>query len=140
MKRLHFSIVIQALRQRVWDTMLGPDTYRQWTAGFCEGSYYEGSWDQGATIRFLGPSGEGMLAQIEENRLHEFISIRHLSCFENGVVKPALEPAFENYTFGDHAEGTELVVDMDSVPEYEAMFSEMWPNSLQLLKALCEQS
>jgi hypothetical protein len=105
--------------------MLAPETYQQWTVPFCEGCYYEGTWEQGATMRFLGPSGEGMLAQIAENRLHEFMSIRHLSC--------------TNYTFSDHAEGTELVVEMDTTAEHEAMFSEMWPQALQLLKAICEQ-
>lgn len=119
--------------------MLAPDTYRLWTVGFCEGSYYEGSWEQGSTIRFLGPSGEGMLAQIAENRLHEFISIRHLSCMEKGAERTFPEPLFENYTFRDHADGTVLAVEMDSIAEYEAMFSEMWPHSLQLLKAICEQ-
>lgn len=119
--------------------MLAPDTYRQWTAGFCEGSYYEGSWEQGAAIRFLGPSGDGMLATIAENRLHEFISIRHLSCQENGVVKTFPEPLFENYTFADHAGGTLLEIGMDTTAEYEAMFSEMWPHSLQLLKTICGQ-
>lgn len=139
MKRLHFSIVIRAPRHQVWDIMLAPETYQQWTVPFCEGCYYEGTWDQGATMRFLGPTGEGMLAQIAENRLHEFLSIRHLSCTQNGVEKIFPDPIFENYTFRDHAEGTELAVEMDTNAEHEAMFSEMWPHSLQLLKAICEQ-
>lgn len=139
MKRLHFSIVIQAPRHQVWDIMLAPETYQQWTVPFCEGCYCEGSWEQGATMRFLGPTGEGMLSQIAENRLHEFLSIRHLYCTQNGVENIFPEPIFENYTFCDHAEGTELVVAMDTNAEHEAMFSEIWPQALQLLKAICEK-
>ena len=139
MKRLQFSIVIKAAREHVWETMLAPETYGQWTAGFCEGSSYEGRWEEGAMVRFLSPSGEGMVAQIEEVRLHEYLSIRHLSFLEKGVEKPVPEPTFENYTFRDHAEGTELSIEMDSTAEYEAMFTEMWPRSLQLLKGLCEK-
>ncbi|HSP92676.1 MAG TPA: hypothetical protein VLN08_17305 [Vicinamibacterales bacterium] len=59
MKTLQFAIDIRASRQTVWDTMLALDTYRVWTAEFAEGSYYEGSWEQGARIRFLVPSGPG---------------------------------------------------------------------------------
>lgn len=140
MKKLHFSITIHASRQVVWDTMLQPETYQLWTAGFCEGSYYEGSWEKGASILFLGPSGEGMKAVIAENRPLEFISIRHLSCFTKEKEDIITEPAFENYSFRDVEGGTELLVDMDGFEQYEAMFQEMWPRSLQLLKALCEKN
>ena len=29
MKKLHYTIIIDAPRELVWDTMLAPDTYRQ---------------------------------------------------------------------------------------------------------------
>lgn len=32
------------------------------TAAFCEGSCIVGSWEQGAKIHFLAPSGDGMAA------------------------------------------------------------------------------
>lgn len=138
MKTLHFSVVIHALRQRVWDTMLQPETYSQWTAAFCEGSYYKGSWETGSDILFLSPSGEGMKAVIAENRPGEFVSIRHFGCVTHENVEPITEPAFENYSFRDVEDGTELRVDMDSPDQYEAMFQDMWPRALLRLKALCE--
>jgi uncharacterized protein YndB with AHSA1/START domain len=139
MKTLRFQIIIQAPRQLAWDTMLAPDTYQQWTTAFCEGSCYEGSWDKGSTMLFLGPNGDGMKAVIAENHPLEYLSIRHLCCLEGGVEKPFPQPAFENYTFRDHPDGTELIVEMDTTPEYEKMFCEMWPGALQLLKTICEQ-
>jgi uncharacterized protein YndB with AHSA1/START domain len=138
MKKLHFTIRIDAPRQLVWDTMLQPETYSQWTAAFCEGSYYKGSWEAGSDILFLSPSGEGMKAVIAENRAGEFLSIRHFGCVTNEAVEPITEPAFENYAFRDVEGGTELGVEMDSPDQYEAMFQDMWPRALQLLKALCE--
>ncbi len=138
MKKLSFTIRIAAPRQVVWDTMLEPATYSQWTAAFCEGSYYKGSWETGSDILFLSPSGEGMKAVIAENRPGEFLSIRHFGCVSNGKEEPITEPAFENYTFRDVEDGTELRVDMDSSDQYEAMFQDMWPRALVLLKALCE--
>lgn len=140
MKKLHFTIRIAAPRQVVWDTMLQPETYSKWTAAFCDGSYYKGSWETGSDILFLSPSGEGMKAVIAENRPGEFISIRHFGCVSNENVEPITEPAFENYAFRDVEGGTELSVEMDSPDQYEAMFQDMWPRALQLLKALCESN
>ena len=138
MKKLHYSIIIQAPRQVVWDTMLSPDTYRQWTVPFCEGSYYEGSWEKGSAIKFLSPGGEGMRAEIAENRPLEHLSIRHLACILAAGEQPFPEPAFENYTFRDSGTATELLVDVDTDEKWEAMFAEMWPPALTLLKELCE--
>lgn len=140
MKTLHYTITIAAPRQLVWDTMLGPETYKQWTAAFCEGSHYEGSWDKSSTMLFLSPSGEGMKAVIAENRPLEHLSIRHLACIMGGKEESFPEPSFEKYTFREVDGGTELLVDMDSLEQYEAMFQDMWPRSLALLKGLCEKT
>ena len=138
MKKLNYSTLIQAPRQVVWDTMLAPDTYRQWTVGFCEGSYYEGSWEKGSGIKFLSPSGEGMRAVIAENREPDYLSIQHLACILNAGEDLLPEPAYENYTFRACGTGTELLVEVEIDEKWETMFEEMWPRSLGLLKALCE--
>ncbi|MDQ5893468.1 MAG: hypothetical protein QG640_480, partial [Patescibacteria group bacterium] len=31
MQKIHFSIQINAPKEKVWDTMLGEATYREWT-------------------------------------------------------------------------------------------------------------
>lgn len=54
MLELHFSITIQAPATKVRDTMLGKDTYRQWTEVFNPaGSRYEGDRSQGSKMLFL---------------------------------------------------------------------------------------
>jgi hypothetical protein len=96
MKKLHFSIIIQANRETVWDAMLAPDTYRLWTAEFAVGSYFESSWATGERIRFLVPGGSGMTSVIVENRPHEFLSTKHLGYIANGVedTSEACSPCF----------------------------------------------
>lgn len=146
-KTLRFSAVIQAPPERVWERMLAPESYREWTAAFMEGSYYEGSWEPGQRIRFLSPMGGGMAAEIAENRRGAFVSIRHL-----GEVRPdgtedldspavrAWAPAYENYRFVARGDGaTEVQVEMDSLPSYEAFMLEAWPKALARLKAVCER-
>jgi len=145
MKTLTFETTINAPRQQVWDTMLGPETYKTWTAAFCEGSYFEGAWDEGAKIRFLGPTGDGMSAVIAENRRHEFVSIRHIGMIEKGVEDTTSEkvrawtPAYENYRFADAAEGCRLTVTLDTAPEWEQYMQDTFPKALALLKSICER-
>lgn len=144
MKLLTFTATIRAPREVVWNTMIDPTSYREWTRAFCEGSYYEGSWDQGATIRFLSPSGEGMVATIERNQPHEFISIRHLGFVANGQDDTTSEavtswaPAHENYRFETVSGGTKLTVTQDMQEDYVAMMEDKWPKALEALRALCE--
>lgn len=150
MQKLHFSILIHAPRAKVWDTMLGDVTYRQWTEVFNPGSYFKGSWEAGSSIQFLGPDPEGggeggMVSHIKENRLHEFVSIEHLGMIKNGVEDTTSEqvkkwtPAFENYTFVDKGGDTELVIGIDVPDEYKTMFEEMWPKALLKLRELTEK-
>ena len=144
-KTLTFEIAIHAPRARVWATMLDPETYKAWTSAFCEGSYFVGSWDEGAKIQFLSLSGDGMTAFIAENRLHEFVSIRHLGVIEKGVEDTSSEkvrawaPAYENYRFSDLPEGCRLTVTVDTVAEYEQYMRDTFPKALALLKELAEK-
>ncbi|MBW0433698.1 hypothetical protein DLM76_09765 [Leptospira yasudae] len=149
METISFSTLIHADVKTVWNKMLEDKTYRIWTEAFHAGSYYEGSWDKGSIIRFLGPDENGglggMYSRIKENIAHQFISIEHLGMISNGVVDTESEevkkwtPAFENYTFKEQGPGkTELIVEMQVAEEYKPMFEDMWPKALKALKDLCE--
>jgi L-rhamnose mutarotase len=147
MQKSHYSIYIDAPKKTVWDTMLNDATYRQWTVPFSAGSYYEGDWQEGSTIKFLSDEMEGgMYSKIKESRLHDFVSIEHLGMISaDGEIDTTSEeikkwtPAFENYTFTEKDGGTEVSVDLDTADEYKDMFDDMWPKALQLLKELSEK-
>jgi hypothetical protein len=146
MKTLTFEVTIHAPRGLVCSTMLGPETYKAWTAAFGEGCYYTGSWGKGDKIQFLAPSGDGMTAVIAENRPNEFVSIRHLGVIEKGVEDTTSEkvrawaPAYENYRFSDTPSGgCRVTVTMDTAPEWEEYMLDAYPKALELLKGLCER-
>jgi len=149
MKKTHFSIVINAPVEKVWNTMLDDATYRIWTSAFHEGSYYKGDWSEGSKILFLGPNDDGteggMVSRIAVNRLHEFVSIEHQGIINKGVEDTTSDeakkwaPAFENYTFAKHDDGTELFIDVDVLPEYEEMMTGIWPKALEKLKEISEK-
>lgn len=149
MQKIHFSIQINAPREKVWHTMLDDATYREWTKAFNPGSYYEGNWETGSEIKFLGPGegGEvgGMYSRIKENRMYEFVSIEHIGMIQNGVIDTTSEmvkkwtPAFENYTLTEVDGGTKLDIDVDIAEEYKIEFEKMWPVALGILKEIAEK-
>lgn len=144
-RKIQFSTTIAAPPAKVWEATFADETYRRWTSAFAEGSHFEGSWEEGSRIRFLAPSGDGMVAEIAESRRPEFLSIRHLGTFANGVEDTESEavrswaPAYENYTFQAIPEGTRMVVDQDVSNDWEQYFEETWPKALALLKQICEE-
>lgn len=146
MKTLRFESIIHAPRAEVWEAMLGPETYRLWTAAFSEGSYYEGSWETGARIQFLGPDGNGMVSVIAESRPGEFLSIQHLGMIKDGIEDTTSDQvkawagAFENYSFSDSGTSTRLEVTLDVTSDFEDYMNRTWPKALAVLKDLCETS
>lgn len=150
MQKINFSIQINAPKEKVWDTMLGEATYREWTVPFHVGSYYKGDWSEGSKMVFLGPDevnkkDGGMVSRIKTNRKYEFISIEYLGMIVNGVEDTTSDevkkwtPAFENYTFTEKDGGTEVSVEIDVNDEYKATFEEMWPKALKILKSIAER-
>ena len=144
MKTLHFSIDVRASRQTVWETLLGRESYRIWTTEFADGSYFEGTWEAGTRMRFLVPSGEGMVAEVAEHRSQEYLSLRHLGFVKDGVedteseMVKAWAPAFENYSLSYAGLSAHLAVDIDVTPEFEEYMLKVWPKALARLKAMCE--
>ncbi len=145
MTNLHYAIQISAPREKVWDVMLGDATYREWTAVFMPGSYYQGDWSEGSKMLFLGPGAEGeaeggMAAVVKEHRPHEFVSLEYHAEIRNGVEVPMAGNGFENYTLKDIDGGTEVSIDLLNLPdEYVDMFDESWPKALEKLKELAEK-
>lgn len=144
LQTLKFEILIEAPVEQVYQTMIDPADYRDWTSAFAEGSHYEGSWDAGASIRFLAPSGDGMLSEIAENRPNAFISIRHVGMIDKGVedrssdAVKAWAGACENYRFQAVPQGTRLDVEQQITPDWAEQMQTTWPQALLRLKALCE--
>jgi len=147
---IHKIIFINASREKVWNTMLGDATYREWTTAFCPGSYYKGSWEDGSKILFLGPNPEtgaegGMVSRIKESRLHEFVSIEHLGMIMDGVEDLESDTVkewkgfLENYTFTEKDAGTELIIDTDTTEAEAKNMETMWDKALISLKELAEK-
>lgn len=149
MKKINLDITINASCEAVWDAIVNDANYRLWASVFEPSSYFEGGWNKGDTIRFLGTNEkgekEGMVSEIAESIYPQYISIKHLGYIANGIDDTTSEeirkwaPAFENYTMEKLGENKTLFkLDMDVTDEFFDMFMELWPKALAKLKEVCE--
>ena len=148
MKTLHFETIINAPVEKVYRSMLDDETYKQWTSEFNPTSRYEGSWEKGSKILFLGEAEDGkasgMVSRIRENRPNDFVSIEHLGILEDGEEittgekVEAFAGALEEYTFVPKKGSTKVQVRMDTTPEWESYFKSTWPKALKKLKDIVE--
>ncbi len=152
MEKLQFTVDIQAPVSTIYDVMLGissKSTYEQWTALFNPTSTFEGSWDKGSKILFLGvdEKGEkgGMVSRIAENIPNRFVSIQHyglLKADQEITEGPEVEKwanGFENYTFEENQGTTTVTVDLDTTEDFVNYMNEKYPKALNKLKELCEK-
>ncbi len=151
MKKLNLEKEINNSPENVWDSVVNKTKYNRWTSAFQETSHFEGGWNKGDKIRFLGFNAEGqkmgMVSEIAESRFPEYISIKHLGNILNGVEDYTSDevkkwaPSFENYTFEKLSDKKTLFkLDMVVPEDYYDMFMQMWPNALNLLKQVSEDS
>jgi uncharacterized protein YndB with AHSA1/START domain len=146
---LHFEVCINAKRDKVCGMMLGKETYPGWTTEFNPSSRFEGTWEKGTTMRFLGidkdGSEGGMACRVRENIRNRFVSIEYSALIKNGKEITSGEEAMqwtggrENYSFFDENGRTLVSVDVDCSPQFVGYFNETWPRALRKLKQNCEK-
>lgn len=148
MKKLTYTAKIAAPVDVVWKTMLEDETYRDWSGAFHEGSYFEGGWETGDSIRFLGPDDDGtvggMIGVIERNEPLQMVSVRYLGQVEKGIddldspQARSIAGTHENYSFTEERGVTTVLVELDSDDDWVEMLDEMWPIALERLKEIAE--
>ena len=152
MQKLQFKKEINASAQKVYETMLGlkdKSTYEYWTATFNPTSSYEGSWDKGSKIHFVGVDENGkkggMASEIVEHQPANFVSIRHYGFLDGDIEITTGEQVekwaggHENYSFQENNGITTLTVDMDTIDEYLEYFNDIYPKALDKLKEISEK-
>jgi uncharacterized protein YndB with AHSA1/START domain len=148
---MDFNIEINAPREKVWDVLLGENTYPIWTSAFSEGSNVKTDWQKGSKALFIDASNRGMVSRIVDNVPNEYLSIEHLGMYDNGVEDYESEHvkmwagAKENYTLSEVNGKTNLHIymEMDESEKNKQMidmFAKMWPKALDKVKELAEGS
>lgn len=148
MEQLQFEKRINASANLVFDKMLSKDTYEQWTYHFNPGSTFEGTWEKGSKIYFIGPQDdgkkEGMVGMIAENIPGKLLTISHLGFLSgdqeitSGESVDSWSGAIEEYSFEEKDGVTTLKVRVDVTDDHKDYFAKVWPLALDELKSICE--
>lgn len=112
-------------------------------------STYEGSWNKGSKILFLGvdENGQqgGMVSRIVENIPNQFVSIQHYGLLNAGqeiTEGPDVEKwanGLENYTFEENNGTTTVIVDLDTAEDFLDYMNQSYPKALDKLKEICKK-
>jgi hypothetical protein len=142
MKRLRFSIEIDAPRDHVWHTLWDDGSFRDWANLIDEGTYMVGELDEGSQVQWISASsGYGVTSMVEKLISNECVVFRHLAdTKEDGLLERENEwtGGREIYSLQANKTGTTLTVELDTPPDQEETFEEILPNALARVKALAE--
>ncbi len=146
MKHLEFKIEISSPAKKVWETMLNKETYEQWVSKSWPNSSYDGKWEQGQKIKFVGPDGSGTLAEMVEVKPYQSIVARHIAVLGPGGTEDRTSDiakgwigTMEGYKFAEQQGKTTVTVSIDTPPDWAKMFEEGWPAALEELKRITER-
>lgn len=142
MKKLKFSIEINASKEKVWSTLWDDVTFRDWAGIIDEGTYLEGEIKEGNQIQFISSiNGYGVTSLIEKLKLNEFILFRHSADTQKrGEEKRKKEwtGGAESYSLSEKCGVTRLIIQTDVPQELEEIFNDRIPKSLKRIKTLAE--
>lgn len=152
MKKIQFHEEIHASAQKVYETMLGlndKSSYEYWTAAFNPTSTFEGNWEKGSKILFVGTDENGkkggMVSKIVEHQPAVFVSILHYGFLDGdqeittGEQVEKWAGGHENYGFEEKDGITTVTVEMDTIDDYLDYFNNTYPEALKKLKELAER-
>ncbi|MEN6339839.1 MAG: hypothetical protein ABFD03_06900 [Clostridiaceae bacterium] len=143
MKKLQFSIEINALKERVWTTLWEDTTFRDWASILDEGTYMQGVMKEGNEIQFISSvNGYGVTDLVEKLNPNAFVLFRHgADTKESGQLEREKEwtGGTESYSLSETNGVTTLVVKTDVPQEQEETFQIRFPKALERIKTLAEK-
>lgn len=146
MKKLEFTIDIDAPAEKVWYSLWDEENYKNWTSAFCEGSYVVTDYKEGSKAHFLSPSGEGMFSSVTRNKPFEIMSFNHIGLLKNFEEQPIDDDTKlwsgceEKYELAENNGKTTVKASVDVIEQHADYFNQSFPNGLKKLKEIAENS
>ncbi len=144
LKKVNFSTIINASKEKVWNALWDNENYKKWTAAFSEGSSAVTDWNEGSKILFLDGKGSGMYSIIHKKIPGEIMSFKHIGEVKDGIEQPLNEKTeawsggLETYTLKETEGKTEVNVELDVPGDFMDYFTTTFPVALENLKNLAE--
>ena len=142
MKKLEFTIEINAPKEKVWQALWQDENYRIWTSVFQPGSYAESDFLKGSKFRFLNPEEDGVWGEIVEMIPNEKMYFLHKGEVHKGINQPAAygDDAIENYELKEIDGRTELKAMLNAPEDFVEYFVTSIPKSLEKVKQIAENN
>jgi uncharacterized protein YndB with AHSA1/START domain len=142
MKKMQFSIEINATKEKVWDTLWQDETLRQWASIIDPGTHMVGNLKEGNEIQFISGNGYGVTSLVEKLTPYEFLLLRH-SADTKDSGKREREKQWtggkESYSLTEKNGTTTLTFTSDVPPELEEYFKVNYPKALERVKVSAER-
>ena len=111
---------------------------------FAEGGRAETDWQEGGTVRFLGPDGTGLLGRVVASRQPEHLDVEYTGVVGGGHDDTESEQArlwsgtHETYRLAEADGGTHLAISAPMEDAYYDDMAEAWDRALARVKELAE--
>lgn len=139
MKKLQFSIDIEAPREKVWSILWDDKTFRDWANNIDEGMYMTGDLKEGNEVQFMSPNGFGVASFVSKLAVNEFVSFQHMMDTRDGEEREKeWTGGTESYSLTEKDGVTTLTIESGTPPEQEENFTIRLPKALQRVKILAE--
>ena len=145
METLSYEIIIDAPKQKIWNTLFGTETYSEWTQFFGPGSQMKTDLKVGGKTYFVNPEGAGMVSTIDSIEEPNQMIFKHLGMVdENGVEDTeSMEikqwsGCFEKYILIDYDGKTKLHVEVQTEKDWQEHMENGFTKGLEVVKNLSE--
>ncbi|MFC6267815.1 SRPBCC family protein [Frigoriflavimonas asaccharolytica] len=141
MKKLEFTIEINASKEKIWEALWKAENYAEWTRAFCEGSHIKGDLVAGNTIQFLDANNDGMFAIVTEMIPNEKMYFTHLGEVKAGESGDKIyeDESIENYDIVENDGKSDLTITINAPVEYLQFFTNYFPTAVQNIKNIAER-
>ena len=139
MKLLEYKIQINAPAEKVWEVLFSQNAEENWPSAINEGTYFEGTWEEGSIMRFLDAENNGMFNLIEKNIPKKELKMKHLGWIYDGELSPQdWQDATVTYLLESNENGTFLTAIVNSLEEFVDFFNSKYPPNFENIKKLSE--
>lgn len=135
------TIDINAPVTKVWDTVVKPESSKEWLSVTMPGSHMDGDYALGSEVFYKSADDSGVKGTVKELVLNETIYVEYFESYTKGVKDDSAEwvGSSDRYTFSENNGVTTLTQESSFPEQYMDDFNSMISKSLEKIKEIAEK-
>ncbi len=141
MTEMQFSVEINAPKERIWETLWGDKTFRDWAGIVDPGTYMVGELAEGSVVQFNSAEGYGVTSTIARLTPKEYILFKHKADTKDHGASSREEQwtgGSESYKLTEKNGITTLTLEFDVPAKLRRTMEVTYPKALSRIKELSE--